>query len=511
MIVRADACVVGSGAGGAVVARELAEGGMDVVVLEEGGERSAAAVTGRPRDMLPRLYRDGGQVVTIGRPPLLLPLGRGTGGTTFVNSGTCFRTPPAVLARWREELGLDGLTEAAMEPAFERVERELGVAEVPPALAGANAAMIRRGAARLGWSGGMLKRNARGCQGSGVCAFGCPTGAKQHVAETYLPKALDAGARILTGVRAERVVMRGDRAGWREGRARWGGDRGWGGSAGPPARAAGVVARTSDGGRVEVEAPLVVLAAGTVHTPLLLARSGLGHASGRLGTGLSLHPATAIWGLFDEEIDMARGVPQSVYVDEFAAEGIMLEGIAGPPDYLAMAAPFAGDRLRELMLRFRHVGQCGLMVSDRSRGRIVLRRRGRPIVRYDVADADVATVKAGLERLAELMWAAGARSVVLPIARLRELHGGDSAPLRRLDLRAGDLKLMAFHPLGTARPHADPRHGVLDGDLEVHGARGVHVADGSAVAGPLGVNPQITIMALATRLAFHLLEEPCPS
>ena len=206
---------------------------------------------------------------------------------------------------------------------------------------------------------------------------------------------------------------------------------------------------------------------------------------------------------------MAAGVPQSAYVDEFAGEGIMLESIAGPPDYLAMAAPFAGDRLRELMLGHRQVGQCGLMVSDSSRGR-VLRRLGRPLVRYDLNARDTATVKAGLERVAELLWAAGARSVVLPVAGLRELHGGDSRPLRALDLRPADLKLTAFHPLGTARADASPRQGVVDGELAVHGADGVHVADGSAVPGPLGVNPQITIMALATRLAFQLLGTTVP-
>jgi len=159
-LLRADACVIGSGAGGAVVAAELAEGGMHVIVLEEGGERSRADATGRPRDMLPRLYRDGGQVATLGRPPLLLPLGVGTGGTTFVNSGTCFRTPPDVLERWRAEHGIEALG----PETFERVERALGVAEVPAALAGRNAAVIRRGAERLGWSGGYLRRNAAGAR-----------------------------------------------------------------------------------------------------------------------------------------------------------------------------------------------------------------------------------------------------------------------------------------------------------------------------------------------------------
>lgn len=453
-VVRADACVIGSGAGGAVVAKELAEGGMRVVILEEGAHHATEAMTARPRDMISRLYRDAGQAATIGTPPILLPLGKAVGGTTLVNSGTCFRTPAAVLARWRED-GLDGL-----EPFFDRVERELNVTPVAPELAGRNAAIARRGAERLGWSGGYVRRNVRGCRGSGVCAFGCPTGAKQHVGATYLPKAWNANATTFAATRATRV---------RTGR---------------------VDARTAGGGRLRIGCDVVVVAAGALHTPGLLARSP------HLGRHLSIHPATAIWGLFDEEVDMARGVPQSYYVDEFADQGIMLEGIAGPPDYLALNVPFAGARHRELMLRYRHVAQFGLMVSDRSRGRVL--RRG--LVRYDLGSDDVETIRAGLERLVELFWAAGARAVFLPIAGCPELPRDASLP----HLRARDLKLMAFHPLGTARAHADRCHGVVDADLAVHGTPGVHVADGSVVPSPPGVNPQITIMALATRLAFHL-------
>jgi hypothetical protein len=195
-------------------------------------------------------------------------------------------------------------------------------------------------------------------------------------------------------------------------------------------------------------------------------------------------------------------------VDEFAGEGLMLEGVAGPPDYLAMAVPFSGARHRELMLRYRHVAQFGLMVSDTSRGRVLTSRlarlAGRPVVRYDLNRHDTETVHRGVIRLARLLFAAGARTVFTPIGRVPELHEGDTAPLERLRPVARELKLMAFHPLGTARAAARPQEGVVDGDLQVHGVRGLYVSDGSAVPTALGVNPQLTIMALATRLGAHL-------
>jgi choline dehydrogenase-like flavoprotein len=188
----------------------------------------------------------------------------------------------------------------------------------------------------------------------------------------------------------------------------------------------------------------------------------------------------------------------------------MFEGVGGPPDYVALATPFIGERQRELMLRYEHLAQLGLMVCDRSRGRVV-RALGRPVIRYDLGDPDVATFTSGLKRLAQLWWAAGARSVLLPIAGSRELGCEDDAELRNLRLRARDLRLMAFHPLGTARAGVDPDRAVVDANLRVHGTENVWVSDGSVVPSPLGVNPQETIMALATRLAFHLLGAGAPS
>ena len=254
--VQADVAVIGSGAGGAVVAKELAEAGARVVLLEEGAHHDAADFTARPRDMLPRLYRDAAQHATLGRPPILLPLGRAVGGTTLVNSGTCFRTPDAVLERWRDRVRARTLD---LAPHFERVERELNVAPVPPELAGANAHVARRGAEALGWSGGFVRRNVRGCVGSGVCAYGCPTNAKQHVGVTYVPKAHAAGATTYTGVTARRIGRNG-----------------------------GVECATAGGGRLTVDAPRVIVAAGAIHTPALLARNGLGNDN--LGRHLSPPP-----------------------------------------------------------------------------------------------------------------------------------------------------------------------------------------------------------------------------
>jgi choline dehydrogenase-like flavoprotein len=474
----ADACVIGAGAGGAVVAAELAEGGMDVVVLEQGREHDPDTFTARPPEMLSRLYRDGGQIVTLGNPPIGLPLGSGLGGTTVINSGTCFRTPTHVLERWAREFGLEQLTPAALEPCFQRVEAALSVTEVTPELAGRNAEVARRGAERLGWSHGYLRRNAKGCVGSGVCAFGCPTSAKQHTGITYIPRARKAGARIVTGATVRRIDVEGGRARAVQAQLK------------PKSGVNGNGASRE----LRVRAPLVIVAAGTIYTPVLLARSGLAAESGQLGRNLSLHPATAVVAQMDEVVNMAVGVPQSFYIDEFASDGIMFEGIAGPPAYAAMSLPLTGRRHAEVMARYQNLAQFGLMVSDSSRGQITS-LAGRPLIRYDLGPEDVARFRTGLARCRQLFEAAGAREVFLP------LPAGRTAQ----DARAGDLKLVGFHPLGTARADARPSSGVVDGGLQLHGTEGVYIADGSVVPSSLGVNPQLTIMGLATRLALSLL------
>lgn len=483
-MVRVDACVIGTGAGGAPVAKELAEGGMRVAMIEEGARFTADDFTARPREMTTRLYRDAGQVATLGNVPIVLPLGRMVGGTSAINSATCFRTPDPVLERWGREFGLDELTPAALDPFFRRVEREVSVAQVPEHIAGGNARVVKRGADALGWSGDYVFRNARGCVGSGVCNFGCPTSAKQHVGVTYVPRAWEAGATTFANCRAERLVVEGGRA-----------------------RA--VEARTAGGGRLRVECDIVVVAAGAIHTPLFLRRQGLGLASGDLGGNLAIHPATGVRALFDEDVNMASGVPQSYYIDEFAHERIMFEGAAGPPDYYAMSLPFSREAHRDLMLRYRQMSQFGLMVSDLSRG-TVRERGGRVEIRYDLVPEDAAAFKRGIELLVELYWAAGAKVVYAPLEGGEPMHDGDMEPVRRWRPRARDLMLMAFHPLGTARADARPGHGVVDEHMAVRGVEGVWVADGSVVPSALGVNPQITIMTLATRLAFHLLGAPPP-
>ena len=477
-----DVVVVGTGAGGAVAAKELAEAGHAVVMVEEGEHRTRREFTGRPADVLGTLYRPPGTSYSIGNAIIPIPLGRSVGGTTTVNSGTCFRTPDAVLERWREELGLDEFTSDHMRPYFERVERELQVAEAKAEYLGGVARVVARGCEALGWSHHALRRNAPDCDGQGVCCFGCPTDAKRSTNLSYVPLALEQGALLVTRLRADRLLLEGGQAAGIEGRS--------GGS----------------GRRLRVRARRVVLACGALLTPALLQRQRLLGRSKQLGRNLTIHPAAAVAALFDEPIRAFAAIPQGYCVDEFQEEGILLEGGSLPLDLGATLFPLVGGELMELMESYERVASFGVMASEgRGGGRVRCLPGGRVLVQYRLRNEVLAKLQKGVGRIGRIFLAAGA-SRVFPAARgAKELRSSeDLERFERMKLRAGDLMLSAYHPLGTCRIGPDPRSSVLDPEHQAHELPGLYVCDGSAVPTSPMVNPQVTIMAMATRAAMRI-------
>lgn len=477
-----DVVVVGTGAGGAVMARELAEAGLAVILLEEGGYADRATFAGRPFDNQRKLYRAGGATFSVGNVFIPIPLGKTVGGTTAVNSGTCFRTPDKVLRKWRDELGLRDFSPENMAPYFDRVEGVLGVAPTAAAQYGGCAHAVMRGADKLGYSHKPLQRNAPDCDGQGVCCFGCPTDAKRSTNVSYVPLALRAGVELYTGARVEQILFEGERA-------------------------VGVRAATEGGAALTVRARAVVVSCGTLITPVLLMRNGVAKGSPHLGGNLSIHPAVACLAEMSERVDSWRGVPQGYSVDEFADEGILMEGVATPLEYTAAAMSQIGPRLMELAEGFDRVASFGMMVSDTSRGRVRL-IRDRAIITYHLGERDVRKLKRGVEELARIFFAAGARAVLTPIHGFDELRSeAELARLEGAQIRATDLSLAAHHPLGTARMGRSARASIVDEDHQVHGHPGLYVVDGSSVPTALGVNPQVTIMAMATRAAARLAEK----
>jgi choline dehydrogenase-like flavoprotein len=476
----ADVVVIGSGAGGAMAARELARAGLDVIVVEEGRRHSVEEFRGdHPLRRWAELYRGGGATAAFGNPPVILPLGRGVGGSTLVNSGTCFRTPGRVLRRWRDRHGVALADPSRMEGLLDEVERTLGVAPVTAEVMGRNGQLALAGAERLGWSAGPLLRNAPGCGGCCQCALGCPRNAKYGVHLNALPQACEAGARILSEARVTRVLH----------------ERG---------RAVGVLARRPDGTRVRLRSPRVVIACGSTETPPLLSASGLGRHP-ELGRNLALHPAVGVAARFEEPVTSWVGVLQSAQVAQFhASDGIMMEATAMPPGMGSIGMPGYGSRLVAELERADHYASLGAMIADVPSGSV--RRVGsRSLIRYQLTRTDGQRLLKSLSLMGRVLLAAGAREVVTglpgapPVADAGALDRavGDADPRR--------LHLSAFHPTGTVRMGADARLAPADERGRLRGVRGVWVADGSVVPTCPEVNPQVTIMALALGVAREIV------
>jgi choline dehydrogenase-like flavoprotein len=477
LAIECDVVVVGTGAGGAVVGRELAEAGLAVVFVEEGRYFDRSEFTGRAFEMQQKLYRRGGSTFSVGNVGIPIPLGQTVGGTTTVNSGTCYRTPDRVLHEWQHDLGLAELGPEQLAAYFDRVEAVLGVEKARADLLGGNGRVIARGCDKLGFTRhGPLRRNAPACDGQGICCFGCPTDAKRSTNVSYIPLALRAGAELFSATKMTRVIVE-------NGAAR------------------GIVGRTSDGHTLTVRARSVVIACGSILTPLVLGAQGLGTASGQLGKNLSIHPACGVLAEFEEQILPWKGIPQGYAIEDLHEEGILYEGASVPLEITMQMSQLIGPELIRLAESFDHVASFGFMVEDTSRGS-VREVMGQPMIQYWLQDKDVSHIKRGVDVLAQVFFAAGARRVHTPIAGYDVLESeADLAALRRATVRAWDLDLSAYHPLGTARMGRDPASSVIDENHQVHDCEGLYVVDGAAVPSALGVNPQITIMALATRAA----------
>lgn len=470
-----DVVIVGTGAGGAPLAHSLASQGHAVLLVEEGAFFTRKDFTGRSMEMMQTLYRQSGLTVAFGNTAIPIPIGKGVGGTTLINSGTCFRVPSSVLASWRTS-GLGEFTDDALAPHYEAVEKFLEVGPSSKAALGKPAELIAKGCDALGYSHHALKRNAPGCDGQGLCCFGCPTDAKRSMNVSYVPAALDKGAQLLTGFKVERVLT----------------ERG----------VATGVTGTAQGKPLTVRAKVVVVSCGSLMTPVLLERSGLAKTSGQLGRNLSIHPASAAIGLFEESVNPSRTVPQGYAIDEFASEGLYFEGGTTPADLSAVALAGFGPSFTAFMEQFDHTFGFGFMVKDTSRGRVTANRDGTPSISYWLNDHDLAQVRRGFGILARVYFAAGAKEVRVPVRgheRLRSLN--DVQALEQARFAARHVDLTAYHPLGTARMGIDPLASVVDGTHETHDVTNLFVVDGSAVPSSLGVNPQLTIMAMALRAA----------
>lgn len=482
----ADAIVVGTGAGGSIALRELARAGLRAVAFEGGPALSPRDFDQREEHMIPLLYQDGGGRTTDDLAIRVLG-GRGLGGSTVHNTNLCKRTPDELLERWAHRHGVEGALPRDMAPAFERIERDLGVSRIPEDAVNANNDVLRRGVRALGWRGGVLAHNRVGCIRSGFCELGCAYDAKQNAAKVVLPQAVAAGAEIRADTEVRRVTF----------------ERG---------AVTGVEAVTRDGAALRARARVVVLAGSAIGSAALALRSALPDPFLTAGTKLHMHPGAVVAGVFDERVDGHRGIPQSfectemLSFDETSPRRTWIVPAFAHPIGTAAILPGFGAAHMRAMRDYRHLAVLTAMLHDETEGRVTVDRFGVPAIRYAMIERDRAGLAAGVAACARLLFAAGAREVripAFPTVRLRSVRELDA--LDTSFVRPHGVPLSAVHPMGTMRMGRDPRASVVASTGEHHQVRGLFVLDGSLFPTSLGGPPQISIYAFALHLAPHAI------
>ena len=494
-----DVVVIGSGAGGAVAAARFAESRREVVILEEGEYLHAPDFTENEADLMPRLFAEQAMRATVDGSTSLLQGGAVGGGTT-VNWMLMLRPADHVLDEWMHGLHIPGFAPGDVVRHVDRVGAEVRASIVPEEARSPSNRAIIEGATALGWRARAAEINAQGCVRAGTCSLGCRYEAKQGGLLTFLPRAFAAGARLYSGASVDRIEI-AER------------DRGAHSGTPPLKRVRATVRDPRTGeirGRITVHAPVVVLAAGAVGTPVILQRSGLG--GGGVGRYLRLHPTTVVIGHYADVTYPLAGIPQAVLCDEFVRRdvngyGFWIECPALLPALAAAALPGFGAAHRTLMHQLPHTIPFIVLVRDGSgtrdsMGSVLLDRGGRVRIRHRLSAADRENLRHGIEAAARLQLAAGAHEAIsLHHRPIRATGEAGLQAMRLASVAPNRVALFSAHVNGTCRLGVLPATSGCSPTGERHGVRGLYVMDGSLLPTAPGVNPQWTIMALASLLA----------
>lgn len=494
---KADAVVIGSGAGGAVAAAELSKSGWKVVLIEEGSYFNPGNFSNDEFISQARLYRDAGYVLTENQTASIVQ-GRTLGGSTTINWQTSLYPPDYVTNEWRDRFGLPGYGRNEEMAAFiEEVHARTGVHEVPPRLINHNNEVLMRGGKAIGLHPEVLKNNSKGCQGLGRCGLGCPINAKQSMFLTYIPDAIAAGAIVVTNMRATKIS---------DGKikkvlAEFTPD--------PYEAAPAFVIE-----EMEIEAPVVILSAGALEGPALLQRSGLGNDL--VGKNLKLHPTSTIFAKFKTDIDMWHGPPQSVVIKDGHNQGntgygFWLEVAPFRPTLTSAIMPFYGSRQFKHIKDYKKLNAGIVLVRDGADGQTAGKVEwswGKRKVHYEMTPTDGKNMLLGLKMLAEVQTAAGATELIFPFGDMQEEFktgpGTNFDWVLQKTFEAGRLSVGSAHPHGSIQASSDPKTGAINPDFELYGHKNIFVMDACWIPTGLSVNPQITTMSSSLRAARKL-------
>ncbi len=492
MTLETEVLIIGSGAGGGVVAGELAQAGHGVMVIEKGNYYADHEFPRDEMTSMDTMYEKHGALFTEDTSMSILA-GSVLGGGTTVNWTASFRTPEYVLQEWEKVIGFSGATSEAYQQSLDAVSKRINVS-TDESIANPNNHLLDKGCASLGYHSEVVPRNVKGCEACGFCNYGCQFGAKQSTLKTYLEDAYNAGAKIVVRGHVDRVLH----------------DNG-------EVRGAVVHVRDADGNthNVTVKAKVVVVSAGTIHTPAVLLRSGLKNAN--IGANLRLHPTTVTTGIFPDKVEPWRGAPLTRVVTDFKnldgnGYGVWLENAPAHPALNGLANPWTGARQhKKVTQQLPYTANIIILTRDRDSGRVKINKHGQPVIHYRLSDFDAQHLLFGVKEALRIHAAAGALEVASPHNDRPTYAPGKNGSLDHFlqavdkrGLRPNDFALFSAHQMATARIGGDPARGAVDPTGQSWEIRNLYVADSAALPNAPGVNPMLTIMGVSHYIAQHI-------
>ncbi|PKM21975.1 MAG: GMC oxidoreductase [Gammaproteobacteria bacterium HGW-Gammaproteobacteria-14] len=493
--IQTDVVIVGSGAGGSTVAYELAKAGKRVLILESGRYWPSAEFTESLGDTLSTVYRDQAAQANTTTDVLFLE-GHCVGGSTVIGACVMQRPPDEIFQRWSDEFGLKALAPRSLDRFFLKTQEHLNIGLNEAHEINTTAHKVIQGCEKMGYSWRPVTRNVKNCALTGHCLAGCPSDRKMSALVTHLPWATAHGARIFSDTEVTRVLMRGGRATGVE-----------------------AIIRDPDTGtlvsNVRVDAQVVVVAAGAIHSPLLLQRSQVPDRSGQLGKNMAIQPFTQVLGTFKEELMGFQGALVGVEVDQFLrSDGFTFySALAEPEQLMAVGEQEAGDEHINFMKSFKHMAGLNAFAIDKGQGSVTWEGdhlTGRKVIRWSPSREDFARTAQAASIAARIMFSAGAERVWLP--SFEKLHADSVFELDEKMARVSygingiySYRMNSFTPHGTCRMGLDSADSVVSSDGEVHGVSGLYVADASIFPTPVSSTPQWTVHVLAQYVSERIL------
>ena len=500
IVENADVCIVGSGAAGAILAEKLSNKGKSVVLLERGGYYDAEDMNQRELDMMPLLWKNGGANFTDNLR-IVIAQGQCLGGSTIINDAVCFKTPHLVREQWRA-MGVN-ISDQQWDKAIDEVWNVIHVSKVKEQELNDNNLMLKKACQLKGYKASENDRNCIDCMRCGFCHLGCHYETKQDMLVTYIRKALrnpDSNIRIYCNCSAEKITHLNKRD-----------------EKGHFSTATGLEANFIDENRVvkyklRVNAKVIIVSAGAIASSQLLIKSVI--ADGKSGNDFSLHPAPFLLGKFERKINAYNGIPMGYTCHQFgvtngiADGGFLIESIFLPIFQFSLGLPSFLEGYSGFIEDFNHYTMAGVLIRDEATGSITLSENGNPKVNYSLTQRDIRNISKGLQTLAEMWFDIGAEHVITGHQSSLRLNSKKDIPklVDAVEKHPEGLLISSAHPQGGNRMGEDASVSVVNSKGRVHGFSNLYVCDSSIFPTALGVNPQITVMALATMFADHINE-----